>query len=59
MGNIKALLVSVSQYPVLKLQALPLCINDLYAVRKALIYGLNVLPENILMCGEKLSLIHI
>lgn len=53
MGNIKALLVSVSQYPVLKLQALPLCINDLYAVRKALIYGLNVLPENILMCGEK------
>ena len=32
MGNIKALLVSVSKYPVLQLVELPLCKNDLFAV---------------------------
>lgn len=52
MGNIKALLVSVSKYPVLQLVELPLCKNDLFAVRKALMHGLNVSPENILLCGE-------
>ena len=52
MGNIKALLVSVSKYPVLQLLELPLCKNDLFAVRKALMHGLNVSPENILLCGE-------
>lgn len=53
MGNIKALLVSVCKYPVLQLSELPLCKNDLFAVRKALMHGLNVSPDNILLCGER------
>lgn len=52
MSLIKALLVGVCEYPTLGYTALPLCINDLYAMRSALINGLNVATENILLCGE-------
>lgn len=52
MGVIKALLVGVSKYVKLKCDPLPLCKNDLYAMRNALIYGLNTNSDNILLCGE-------
>ncbi len=52
MKLIKALLVGVCEYPTLGCTALPLCRNDLYAMRSALINGLNAAIENILLCGE-------
>lgn len=52
MGLIKAFLVGVSEYHALGLKPLPLCKNDIYAMRTALIKGLNVTTENILICGE-------
>lgn len=52
MGKVKAVLVAVSQYEINGCSQLPLCRNDLYAMRKALIDGINVEPENILLCGE-------
>jgi hypothetical protein len=52
MGEIKALLVGVCEYPALGCAPLPLCKNDLYALRNALINGINVNPKNILLCGE-------
>ena len=48
---IKALLVGVSKYNNHR-NDLPKCLNDLYAMNKALIIGLNVEPENILLCGK-------
>lgn len=52
MGFIKALLVGVCEYPALGCDPLPLCKNDLFALRDALISGINVTPCNILLCGE-------
>lgn len=52
MGVIKALLVGVSEYPTLGCEPLPLCKNDLYALKDALIKGLNVDEKNIVLCGE-------
>ncbi|OAB40551.1 hypothetical protein PMSD_01200 [Paenibacillus macquariensis subsp. defensor] len=52
MGKIKALLVGVCEYPATGLPALPLCENDLYAVRTALINGLKVALEDVYICGE-------
>lgn len=52
MGKVKAVLVAVSEYKIKECPSLPLCKNDLYAMRKALIDGINVEPENILLCGE-------
>lgn len=52
MGTTKALLVGVCDYLTIKCPPLPLCKNDLYAMRKALIHGLNVNPDNIILCGE-------
>ena len=52
MGIIKALLVGVCEYPALGCDTLPFCKNDLYALRTALINGLNVNENNILLCGE-------
>jgi hypothetical protein len=52
MGLIKVLLVGVCEYPALGCTPLPLCKNDLYAMRTALVKGLNVAPENILICGQ-------
>jgi hypothetical protein len=42
METIKALLVGVCEYITIKCDSLPLCKNDLFAMRTALIYGLNV-----------------
>lgn len=52
MGTIKALLVGVCEYITIKCPPLPLCKNDLYAMRTALIHGLNINSDNILLCGE-------
>lgn len=52
MGTIRALLVGVCEYLTVKCPSLPLCKNDLFAMRAALIQGLNVNADNILLCGE-------
>ena len=52
MGVIKAILVGVCEYPTLGCDPLPLCKNDLYSLRTALINGLNVNSDNILLCGK-------
>ena len=49
MGKVKAVLVAVSDYRRRDCTSLPLCKNDLYAMRKSLIQGINVKPENILL----------
>ena len=51
MGTIKALLVGVCDYLTIKCSPLPLCKNDLFAMRTALIHGLNVSSNNIILCG--------
>lgn len=53
METIKALLVAVCDYQINNCPSLPLCKNDLYAMKNALIHGLNVNPNNIILCGEK------
>lgn len=52
MGNIKAMLVAVCDYPQPEVQSLPLCKRDLFAMQSALIKGLHILPNNILLCNE-------
>lgn len=52
MGITKAILVGVSEYPALNLTQLPLCKNDLLEMKKALISGLNITENNILLHGE-------
>lgn len=52
MGQIKALLVGVCFYPVNNYKSLPLCNNDVQAVKDALISGLNVSENNIQLCGQ-------
>lgn len=52
MGAIKALLVGVSDYSAVGGPNLPLCKNDLYAMRSACIHGLKASLDNILLCGE-------
>lgn len=52
MGTIRALLVGVCEYLKIKCQPLPLCKNDLFAMKTALVQGLNVSSDNILLCGE-------
>ena len=39
-------------YPAAGYPALPLCANDVQAVKKALIAGLNVSESNIMVCGH-------
>lgn len=39
-------------YPAVGYPALPLCANDVQAVKKALIAGLNVSESNIMVCGH-------
>jgi len=51
MGHIKTLLVGVCEYPATHSPSLPLCKNDLYAVRSALMDGLKVDSNDIMMCG--------
>lgn len=53
MGKTKALLVGVCEYTFnSSLSPLPLCRNDVAAVRQALIDGLNVSTDNILVSGN-------
>ncbi len=52
MGIIRAVLVGVCEYLKFKCQPLPLCKNDLFVMRTALVQGLNVSSDNILSCGE-------
>ena len=52
MGTIRALLVGVCEYLKFSYPPLPLCKNDLFAMKKALMEGLNVRSDNILTCGE-------
>lgn len=52
MGIIKVLLVGVCEYLTIKCPSLPMCKNDLFAMRTALVNGLNVNPNNIHLCGE-------
>lgn len=52
MGTIKTLLVGVCDYLTIKCSPLPLCKNDLYSIRTALIHGLNVSSNNIILCSE-------
>ena len=47
MSNITALLTGVCMYPAVGYPALPLCANDVQAVKKALIAGLNVSESSI------------
>jgi hypothetical protein len=57
MGSVKALLVGVCEYPATGYVSLPLCKNDLFAVRTALINGLNVKPKDI-YCVENMVQYH-
>ena len=52
MGTIRALLVGVCEYLKFNCQPLPLCKNDIFAMKKSLMQGLNVSSDNILTCGE-------
>lgn len=52
MSNITALLTGVCMYPAAGYPALPLCANDVQAVKKALIAGLNVSESSIMVCGH-------
>lgn len=52
MGTTKVLLVGVCEYLTIKCPSLPMCKNDLFAMRTALIRGLNISPNNIHLCGE-------
>ena len=51
---IKAIIVGVSQYQISN-HNLPKCRNDIYAMQKAIIVGLNATPDNITLCGENQS----
>lgn len=52
MGTTKVLLVGVCEYLTFKCPSLPMCRNDLFAMRKALVKGLNINPSNIHLSGE-------
>ena len=52
MGTVRALLVGVCEYLTIKCPPLPLCKNDLYAMRTALIHGLNTTQDNVFLCNE-------
>lgn len=52
MGTTKALLVGVCEYLTIKCPSLPMCKNDLFAMRKALVKGLNISPSNIHLSSE-------
>ena len=52
MSKIRALIVGVSDYSPIKEKDLPFCKNDIYAIRDAFVYGLNLNPADIIMCGQ-------
>ena len=52
MGNIKVIIVGVSDYSASGRENLPFCKNDIFAVNRSLIKGLNVDQTDIILCGE-------
>lgn len=52
MGHIKVLLVGVRVYPMVGLPPLPICVNDVQAVKNALTSGLKVTANDINVCGN-------
>jgi hypothetical protein len=46
-------LVGVSEYSVPGCIPLPFCRNDIFAVKSALIKGINLKEDDIYLCGEK------
>ena len=52
MGTTKVLLVGVCEYLTIKCPSLPMCKNDLFAMKEALVKGLNISPSNIYLSGE-------
>ena len=51
MSKIKAIIVGVSNYSIKGARDLPFCRNDIIAIKDAFIRGLNVFPEDIIVCG--------
>lgn len=49
---IKSFVVGVSDYNLPNCKSLPLCLNDIYAFRNALVLGLSAKEENIFLCGK-------
>lgn len=52
MGTTKVLLVGVCEYLTVKCLSLFECKNNLFAMRNALVKGLNINSNNIYLCGE-------
>ncbi|SEJ54240.1 Caspase domain-containing protein [Propionispira arboris] len=52
MNTLRALIVGVSNYDRIHQINLPFCINDISAMREALVSGLNFNKLNIITCGE-------
>ncbi len=52
MSKIKALIVGVSDYSIIKANNLPFCSNDIRLMKDAFVYGLNVNKEDVVVCGE-------
>lgn len=49
---IKSFVIGVSDYDLPNCKPLPLCLNDIYAFRNALVLGLSAKEENIFLCGK-------
>lgn len=52
MADLRGLVVGVSNYTVIKANNLPFCRNDITAIKEALVSGLKMKTENIIICGE-------
>lgn len=52
MAKTKALIIGISNYSASGRDNLPFCKNDIYAVKDALIKGLNMDQADIILCGE-------
>ena len=52
MSKTFAVIIGVSNYTIPSVGQLPFCIKDIKVMKRALIAGLAVLPENIITCGE-------
>ena len=51
MGSLRALVIGVSDYTLMRQNSLPFCVNDIQAICEAFINGLKVDPSNIITCG--------
>ncbi len=57
MSKTKAIIVGVSNYMHSGANTLPFCQNDIMAIKDAFVHGLNVQPEDIIVCGENGSVL--